>query len=130
LKVAREGVDNTLVLAVERPLHSDAIEILDLFASNDLFSSFTVAHAREILTISKRRRYEPGEYVVRRGEKGNAFYMIAAGVAQVWNAQAPCTRTRSNARAHWNGAAFAFDHLIADTHHVRTPLCALTLRFR
>ena len=52
LKLAKEGVKNTLSLQVERPKYSDAIEILDVISSIDLFSKLSLTHGK--LNISKK----------------------------------------------------------------------------
>ena len=46
LKLAKEGVKNTLSLQVERPKYSDAIEILDVISSIDLFSKLSLTHGK------------------------------------------------------------------------------------
>ena len=66
LTVARPGVENTIIVEVEPPPHSTAIEILDLVSSLDLFSSLTVAHAREILTIAKTETFSAGSLIIKQ----------------------------------------------------------------
>ena len=82
LKVAEEGVQNTLWLQVERPRYSDAIEILDVISSIDLFSKLSLTHAREVLQIARRVKYEIGTTVVTHKSWRDNFYVVAAGVVE------------------------------------------------
>ena len=56
LKLAKEGVKNTLSLQVERPKYSDAIEILDVISSIDLFSKLSLTHGK--LKIQKFKKVD------------------------------------------------------------------------
>ena len=80
---AKAGVENTLVLDVARPAYSDALEMLDLVSSIDLFSSLDISHGREVLQITKSQTVEAGDPVFLKGDAGDAFFIIASGCAEV-----------------------------------------------
>lgn len=83
LRRAAVGVENTLVLDVEAPVDADLMEALDLVSNIDLLSSLSLRHAREILQLTTRERFAAGSYIVRKGDKGDTFHIIANGVAEV-----------------------------------------------
>ena len=82
LKLAKEGVKHTLELDVVRPRYSDAIEILDVISSIDLFSKLSMTHGREVLQIAKREKYEIGDNVTTQSSWSEKFYVVAAGVVE------------------------------------------------
>ena len=87
LKVAEEGVQNTLSLHVERPRYSDAIEILDVIASIDLFSQLSLTHAREVLQIARRVKYPAGAVISHHKSWNEKFFVVAAGLVEARNAE-------------------------------------------
>ena len=82
LKLAKEGVQNTLSLQVVRPRYSDAIEILDVISSIDLFSKLSLTHGREVLQIAKREKYAIGDVINTHKAWSEKFYVVAAGVVE------------------------------------------------
>ena len=83
LRKAMPGVEHTITLAVAMPKHSEAIEILDLVSSIELFSMLSLSHAREILQISTTEFFPAGSRIIEKGSIGNSFFVITTGVAQV-----------------------------------------------
>lgn len=83
LKIAEAGVEHTIRIDVKPPDHAGAIEILDLMGSIELFRDFSIAKAREILQFGRRRRYDAGGIIIKKGDVGDRFFVIASGVASV-----------------------------------------------
>lgn len=83
LKLAKPGVEHTIRIDVERPVHSEAIEILDLIGNIDFFRGFSIFKAREVLQCARRRRYLAESTIINKGAVGDRFYVIASGVASV-----------------------------------------------
>ncbi|MDC3378948.1 cAMP/cGMP-dependent 3',5'-cyclic-AMP/GMP phosphodiesterase [Planctomycetota bacterium] len=83
LKVAPCGVEHTLVLEVEPPRHAEAIELLDVFASIDLFRDLTLGRGREILQVADRHRYKADAGIIQAGSAGDGFYVLLSGIAAV-----------------------------------------------
>lgn len=77
------GIDRSLVLEVNPNPYSEAIEILNLLASTDLFQGFSADKAGEFLNIARPRTIRAGERVIASGEAGEYFYLILAGKAAV-----------------------------------------------
>ena len=46
------------MLDVEPPAYSDALEILDLFCSIDLFAKIDISKARDLLSLVNRKKYK------------------------------------------------------------------------
>jgi CRP-like cAMP-binding protein/phosphoribosyl 1,2-cyclic phosphodiesterase len=83
LRTAKVGLANTIRIPTEPPSHAEAIELLDIFSEVDLFRGFTIARAREILHVARRTKYPKGEQIIAEGTPGDAFYIVASGVASV-----------------------------------------------
>jgi CRP-like cAMP-binding protein/ribonuclease BN (tRNA processing enzyme) len=83
LKVARLGLRGTIVVDVEPSMHAEAIELLNAFCSVDLFRDFSIARAREVLHVARMVKVRAGERIIGEGTPGDAFYIIASGIATV-----------------------------------------------
>ncbi|MDH5720783.1 MAG: cAMP/cGMP-dependent 3',5'-cyclic-AMP/GMP phosphodiesterase [Spirochaetia bacterium] len=79
LKLARFGIENTLYPEITPPKYGEAIKILDMMNNIDLFSDFPVFKAREFLSIVEEEKYKKGEQIIKKGTKGDKFYMIVLG---------------------------------------------------
>lgn len=66
LRVAPAGVESTIRIPVEKPRQAEAIKLLDVFAAIDLFRGFSLARAREILQVAKKRLVPEGRRSSRR----------------------------------------------------------------
>jgi putative ABC transport system ATP-binding protein len=73
-------VDGRIVADV---ILADAVMICELLRGLDLFKSFTPAELTRTAERMKRRRYVPGETIIRQGEAGDDFYVIAQGEVDV-----------------------------------------------
>ena len=55
----------------------------DLVCRIDLFSGLPLSSAREVLELTRRQEFKAGTHIVRKGDRGEAFFVIASGVAEV-----------------------------------------------
>ena len=78
----------------------------DLVCCIDMFSSLPLSSAREVLELTRRETFAPGTHIVRKGDRGEAFYVIASGVAEVQVAT-KAARSDSGATSGADGAAAA-----------------------
>jgi putative ABC transport system ATP-binding protein len=62
---------------------ADALMICELLRGLDLFKGFTPSELSHTAERMKRRRYLPGETIIRQGEAGDEFYVIAQGEVDV-----------------------------------------------
>lgn len=83
LKGAHVGLENTIRIDVSPPAHADALSLLDVFCSVDLFRDFPLERAREILHLAHRVRYAKGSKIIAQGTEGTQFYIIASGTVSV-----------------------------------------------
>eukprot|EP01117_Protostelium_nocturnum_P006553 TRINITY_DN2360_c0_g1_i1.p1 TRINITY_DN2360_c0_g1~~TRINITY_DN2360_c0_g1_i1.p1 ORF type:complete len:826 (-),score=232.89 TRINITY_DN2360_c0_g1_i1:42-2519(-) len=83
LKIAKQGVENTITLPVIPYVHSDAIQLLKVLEGTDIFRSFTLVQAIEILSIARTTKYKSGDVIFKEGSIGDGFFIIASGIASV-----------------------------------------------
>ena len=85
LKLAREGVENTLVLDIENATSGNAAEVLELLETIPFFSGsfLTGDRARDILKFAKNVRFTPGSLICKEGEKVDRFYIIRLGIVNI-----------------------------------------------
>lgn len=81
-KVAKVGIENTQVLS-EGTTVPDTIKFLQLIASVDIFRSFPITQALELLLMSNQVGYEPGQIIAEKGSPGDKFMVIMSGEASV-----------------------------------------------
>lgn len=81
-KVAKTGVENTTVL-IEGTQLQDTLKFLQLVASVDIFKSFPITQALELLLMSSQVCYEPGQIIAEKGSPGDKFMVIMNGEASV-----------------------------------------------
>jgi CRP-like cAMP-binding protein len=48
-----------------------------------LFAGLDRGHLQDVLAVGRRVRYEPGQAVVERGDRGDAMYIVVSGAAEV-----------------------------------------------
>eukprot|EP00743_Colponemidia_sp_Colp-15_P007608 GILK01008231.1.p1 GENE.GILK01008231.1~~GILK01008231.1.p1 ORF type:complete len:784 (+),score=143.48 GILK01008231.1:66-2417(+) len=84
LKCASTGVENTIRIDVTPLQHGEAIQLLDLVTSMEIFRNLSVENARDILLFFRKQFYPKGSTVITAGSTDNPkFFVIASGRAQV-----------------------------------------------
>jgi CRP-like cAMP-binding protein/phosphoribosyl 1,2-cyclic phosphodiesterase len=83
LHAARIGLENTSEIDVSTPRFADAIECLDAFAMVDILRELPLARARALLQVSRAEQFQPGDRIVKEGERGISFYVIRSGTVAV-----------------------------------------------
>ncbi|KAF2068513.1 hypothetical protein CYY_010160 [Polysphondylium violaceum] len=83
LKIAKEGVNHTLRLDVVRQSNSEAVDILKLMESVDIFRSIPLTQACEILQTASKKKYKQGSVIIARDTEPDAFFVVASGVVCV-----------------------------------------------
>ena len=83
LKSALVGPQHTIVIERTPPPNSTALEILDLMGSIELFSSFIISRALEMIQCGTYLYFGRGSVLIAEGTYGSTFYIIAMGTVSV-----------------------------------------------
>ncbi|GBG27927.1 cGMP-dependent 3',5'-cGMP phosphodiesterase A [Hondaea fermentalgiana] len=83
LRLARAGVQHTIVIPTPTYEHATSAAILQLLRSTDIFRHFSITQASDLLQLCKCKTYKTGEYVCRTGDIGDHFYVILSGFCKV-----------------------------------------------
>ena len=79
LRVAPSGLANTVELDVEPSYFDEAMEVLSVLLSIDMFKRLSLEKAREFMSIARKVQYRTGDYVFQEGEPSDSFYIIVSG---------------------------------------------------
>jgi putative ABC transport system ATP-binding protein len=69
-------------IASDVVLH-DALRVCEFLSTIDLFRALTPSQLTDVAEHMKKRHYAAGETVIREGEPGSEFFLIADGAAEV-----------------------------------------------
>ncbi|QDZ25583.1 guanylate cyclase [Chloropicon primus] len=85
LKLAREGVENTLVLDIEAKESGDAVEVLELLETIPFFKGIfmTGDRARDILQLAQNVKFSPGSLICKEGDRVDNFFIIRLGIVNI-----------------------------------------------
>jgi hypothetical protein len=75
-----KGIEESLAAGKGKALHPGWVPVL---ARVPLFQALSKRHLRGVARLAELKRYSPGSQVVRVGARGDAFYVILDGGAQV-----------------------------------------------
>jgi len=70
-------------LNVTPHVHSEAIELLKVLDSMDLFRTLSLNQSRELLQCAQPRHYKEGAAIIETGTIGKEFFIITAGVVNI-----------------------------------------------
>ena len=76
--------DPSLTSRTDRTIIIADGEIIDPIVAGAL-PSLDHGHMLQVTHELQRKRYGPGEIIIRQGEPVNGFYMVGSGQAEVWN---------------------------------------------
>ena len=79
LKLAKFGIENTLVFETTPPQFEQASKILSLLKHQDFFHDLPIARAQEFLSIVREERYKKGDLIIKKGTRGDKFYILYSG---------------------------------------------------
>jgi CRP-like cAMP-binding protein/glyoxylase-like metal-dependent hydrolase (beta-lactamase superfamily II) len=96
LRAAREGLEHTLrVDPSNTPRFSEAIELLDIFSMVDFLRDLPLSRAKSLLQVAHRLQLPAGEKIVTQGTRGDSFYIIVTGTAEVVKDKKPLKKYRA-----------------------------------
>ena len=90
----RAGAASSAALAVRTDPQKLGKEWLAVLATVPLFAGLSRRHLKNVASLAKVRRYEPGTLIVRAGRPGDAFYVILDGEARVDTGRSRSIRLR------------------------------------
>ncbi len=85
LRLAKFGIENTLIFDVDQPQHEEASIILSILKHLDFLSYIPIVKAQEFIGIVKKETYHRGDAILKKGTTGDRFYIIYSGNVSVIN---------------------------------------------
>lgn len=83
LTQATFGIENTLVFETTPPEFEKATQILGLLKHLDFLQELPIDKAQEFLNIVDEEYYRKGDLIIKKGTKGDKFYIIYSGNVRV-----------------------------------------------
>jgi CRP-like cAMP-binding protein/phosphoribosyl 1,2-cyclic phosphodiesterase len=83
LRLAKFGIENTLYFETSPPRYEQAAKILGLLKHQDFFHDLPIEKAQEFLSIVEEERYSKGDLIIKKGTRGDKFYIIYSGNVSV-----------------------------------------------
>lgn len=79
LTLARFGIASTVYPPVETYQFEEAYEILDAFSRIEVFQGLPFERIKDLLLVVKKESFKRGETIIKKGTKGDKFYLIFSG---------------------------------------------------
>ncbi len=79
LTLSSFGIANTKVIDFERSSFQEAYAVMDIITKIDLFKDFTPDRVRDLLAVIRKENYPKGTHVIKKGERGDTFFIILSG---------------------------------------------------
>lgn len=83
LKLATFGIENTLVFGTTPPPFTQANMILGILSRLDFLDDLPIGKAEEFLNIVREERFSKGDLIIRKGTRGDRFFIIYSGNVRV-----------------------------------------------
>jgi len=87
LTLATFGIENTLNFKTRRPAYEQTYEMLEVLKRLDFMESLSVQKAQEFVSIIEEARFDQGAHILKKGAKGNHFYIIRSGNVSIVDEQ-------------------------------------------
>ncbi|MBN1699380.1 MAG: cyclic nucleotide-binding domain-containing protein [Spirochaetales bacterium] len=79
LSLAAFGIEHTIHMHTSTPKFEKTYQILNILRHLDFFQSFPLDKVQEFIMFVKEEKFKKGKYIIRKGTKGDKFYIIASG---------------------------------------------------
>ncbi len=83
LSRASFGIEHTRYLDTTAPQYEEAYRVLDVLKQLDFARDMGIPKVQQFFGIVQRQTFAAGEYIIRKGSRGNYFYIIMNGNAAV-----------------------------------------------
>lgn len=87
LTLARFGIENTLIFKTKPPSYEKSYQILNVLKHLDFFDDISIDKIQEFITIVEEESFNKGEIILKKGTKGDRFYIIYSGNVSVMDEQ-------------------------------------------
>ncbi len=87
LSLAKFGIENTLVFKTMPPTYEKSYQLLNVLKHLDFFDDISIDKIQEFITIIEEESFKKGEILVKKGTKGDKFYIIYTGNVSVIDKQ-------------------------------------------
>ena len=85
LKAAQCGVENTIVIDVQKPKAFDYLQKIDVLSSIEVFENLSLRNVRDLLQSANDENFSAGQIVIKEGTLSHKFYIILKGVARIYS---------------------------------------------
>lgn len=85
LKAAKSGLENTIVIDVQKPKAFDYLQKIDVLSSIEVFESLSLRNVRDLLQSANDEHFSAGQIVIKEGTLSHKFYIILKGVARIYS---------------------------------------------
>ena len=83
LTLAKFGIENTYYPQVTPPKHEEALGILDILGTIEIFREFPISKAKEFLSIVNTEAFSKGSVIIEKNTPGDKFFIIVRGNVSV-----------------------------------------------
>lgn len=84
LTLCKFGMEHTVDFHVPPPKFEKTYEVLSILKHLDFFHGFTVEKVQEFVLAIKEETYKKGNYIIKKGSKGDRFYIIYSGNVAIY----------------------------------------------
>ncbi|MFP4509224.1 MAG: cAMP/cGMP-dependent 3',5'-cyclic-AMP/GMP phosphodiesterase [Spirochaetaceae bacterium] len=77
------GIEHTRYLDTSPPQYEEAYRVLDVLKQLDFARDMSIPKVQQFFGIAERQTFAAGDYIIRRGTRGNYFYIVMNGNAAV-----------------------------------------------
>ena len=132
LTLATFGIENTFYPQITPPKHEEAMEVLDVLGSIDIFRDFPIAKSKEFLSIVKTESFSKGSYIIEKNTPGDKFFIIIRGNVSVEGMKEISEGEKSEAKQYstyeyFGEAALITGQLRSASVMAKTDVTALTI---
>ena len=83
LKLAKSGIENTIICDISREEQNLLDEKLDIILNTDIFRNLNPLKALPVISRAYYEEFSPGDEILQTGQKGDKFYIIYSGEAVI-----------------------------------------------
>jgi CRP-like cAMP-binding protein/ribonuclease BN (tRNA processing enzyme) len=125
LKLAKSGIENTIICNISREEQNLLDEKLDIILNTEIFRNISPLKALPVIARAYYEEFSPGDEIVNKGQKGDNFYIIYSGEAVI-SVNGNPLKTYST-YDYFGETSIIFDIPRTASIHSRTPIKVLVI---